>query len=84
MSDSLRPHGLLPTRLFCPWNFPGKNTGVGCRSLRGKLWLKKLSLELGPAAVLTRSVTDRQNCTSFTGSFLGVKLCLLGAAALVN
>ena len=19
-----------PTRLFCPWDFPGKNTGVGC------------------------------------------------------
>ena len=30
MSDSLRPHGLQPTRLLCPWNFPGKNTGVGC------------------------------------------------------
>ena len=29
MSDSLRPHGLLPTRLFCPWNSSGKNTGVG-------------------------------------------------------
>ena len=22
----------LSHRLFCPWNFPGKNTGVGCRS----------------------------------------------------
>ena len=30
MSDSLRPHGLLPARLLCSWNFPGKNTGVGC------------------------------------------------------
>ena len=30
MSDSLRSHGLSPTRLFCPWDFPGKNTGVGC------------------------------------------------------
>ena len=29
-SDSLRPHGLQPARLLCPWNFPGKNTGVGC------------------------------------------------------
>ena len=28
---SLRPHGLQPTRLLCPWDFPGKNTGVGCR-----------------------------------------------------
>ena len=33
MSDSLRPHGLWPTRLLCPWNFPGKNTGVGCHFL---------------------------------------------------
>ena len=30
MSVSLWPHGLLPARLLCPWNFPGKNTGVGC------------------------------------------------------
>ena len=30
MSDSLRPHGLQPTRLLRPWDFQGKNTGVGC------------------------------------------------------
>ena len=30
ISDSLWSHGLWPTRLLCPWNFPGKNTGVGC------------------------------------------------------
>ena len=33
LSDSLQSHGLSPTRLFCPWNSPGKNTGVGCRFL---------------------------------------------------
>ena len=33
MSDSLLPHGLWPIRLLCPWNFPGKNTGVGCHFL---------------------------------------------------
>ena len=33
VSNSLRPHGLQPTRLLCPWNFLGKNTGVGCHSL---------------------------------------------------
>ena len=27
---TLWPYGLLPARLFCPWNSPGKNTGVGC------------------------------------------------------
>ena len=25
MSYSLQPHGLQPTRLLCPWNFPGWN-----------------------------------------------------------
>ena len=29
MSDSLRPHGLQPTRLPSPRDSPGKNTGVG-------------------------------------------------------
>ena len=33
VSDSLQPHGLEPTRLLCPWNFPGKNTGEGCHFL---------------------------------------------------
>ena len=27
--DPLWPHGLQPTRLLCPWDFPGKNTGMG-------------------------------------------------------
>ena len=29
----LQPHGLQPARLLCPWDFPGKNTGVGCHFL---------------------------------------------------
>ena len=29
MSNSLRPHGLQPTSLLFPWDFPGKSTGVG-------------------------------------------------------
>ena len=32
MSNSLRPHGLQPTKLLCPWNSPGKNTGVSCHT----------------------------------------------------
>ena len=27
--NSLQTHGLQPTRLLCPWDFPGKDTGVG-------------------------------------------------------
>ena len=29
----MRPHGLQPTRLLCPWDFPGKSTGMGCYCL---------------------------------------------------
>ena len=47
MSDSLRPHGLQPASLLCPWDSPGKNTGVGCYFLlqgrsswpRGQTWV---------------------------------------------
>ena len=33
VSDSSRPHGVQPTRLLRPWDFPGKSTGVGCHCL---------------------------------------------------
>ena len=33
VSDSLWSHGLYPSRLLCPWDSPGKNTGVCCHSL---------------------------------------------------
>ena len=35
VSDPQRPHGLQPSRLLHPWDFPGKSTGVGCHCL---LW----------------------------------------------
>ena len=37
MSDSLWPQGLQPTRLPCPWDSPGNNTGVGCHCLLRQL-----------------------------------------------
>ena len=33
VSDSWRPRGLWPTRLLCPRDSPGKDTGVGCHFL---------------------------------------------------
>ena len=33
MYNSSLLHGLQPGRLLCPWDFPVKNTGVGCYSL---------------------------------------------------
>ena len=29
-SEVSQPYGLQPTRLLCPWDFPGKSIGVGC------------------------------------------------------
>ena len=39
MCDSFQPHGLYSTRLLCPWDFPGKNTGMGCHFLLQGIFL---------------------------------------------
>ena len=39
VSNSLQPHGLWPARLLCPWDFPSKNTGVGCHFLLQGIFL---------------------------------------------
>ena len=35
----LQPHGLQPTRLLCPQDFPSKNTGMGCHFLLQRIFL---------------------------------------------
>ena len=46
-SNSLWPHGLEPTRLLCPWDSPGKNTGGGCCFLlQGIFPAQRLNLSL--------------------------------------
>ena len=44
------PMDLQPARLFCPWNFPGKDTGVGCHFLlqgifqpRDQTWVSSIA-----------------------------------------
>ena len=32
-SLTVQPHGLQSARLCCPWDSPGKNTGIGCHAL---------------------------------------------------
>ena len=34
----LQPHVLQPARVLCPWNFPGKNTGVGSHFLLKRIF----------------------------------------------
>ena len=46
VSDSLWPHGLYPNRILRPWDFLGKNTGVGCHFLLQGIFLTQ-GLNLG-------------------------------------
>ena len=47
VSDSLQPYGLWLARLLCPWDSPGKNTGLGCSPPRDLLdsWCESESLK---------------------------------------
>ena len=44
MSNSLWSYGLEPTRLLCPWDFSGKNTGVGCHFLQPRDRIRSSSI----------------------------------------
>ena len=50
LSDSLLPHGLQPAKLLCPWDSPGKNTGVGCHFLLQEIFLTQ-ELKQGSSAL---------------------------------
>ena len=39
MSGVLQPHELQPSMLLCPWDSPGRNTGVGCHALLQGIFL---------------------------------------------
>ena len=63
MSDSLWPHGLQPTRLLCPWDFPGKSTGVGCHCLlRISSFLKRILLFISVYFWLRRCMWAFSSC----------------------
>ena len=44
-SDSLQPHELQPTKLLCPYNSPGKNTGGDRHSLLQRIFLTQGSTQ---------------------------------------
>ena len=54
MSYSSLPCGLQPTRFLCPWNFPGKNTAMGCHFL-----FRESSWPMGQTRISCVSCTDR-------------------------
>ena len=68
MSDSVKPHGLQPTRLLCPWDSPGKNTGVGCHFL---LQYMKVKSE-GEASQSCLTFSDPVDCSLPGSSIHGI------------
>ena len=73
MSDSSWPHGLQPTRLLCPWDFPGKSTGVSCHRL---LWKKDPSpLLIQLCCVYT--LTCLRFCKMFTNRYFRERVGVL-------
>ena len=59
MSNSVRPHRRQPTRLPCPWDSPGKNTGVGCHFLLQYMNVKSKS----EAAQSCLTPSDPMDCS---------------------
>ena len=58
VSDSVRPHGLQPTRLLHPWDFPGKSAGVGCHCLLQNCHYYKARSKFQTWSTLLRSGRD--------------------------
>ena len=68
VSDSVRPHRQQPTRLLCPWDSPGKNTGVGCHFLLQCIKVKSES-EVGLSCPTPR---DPMDCSLSGSSVHGI------------
>ena len=68
MSDSLRPHRQQSTRLPCPWDSPGKNTGVGYHFLLQCMKVKSES----EVAQLYPTVSDPKDCSLAGSSVYGI------------
>ena len=84
VSDSSRPHGLQPTRLLRPWDFPGKSTGVGCHCLLLALsyWPTKICRHL--SGVLTTARVCLEDDTDLIPGKGFLKICRAISSTLVN
>ena len=68
VSDFLQPHGLKPARLPCPWNIPGKNTGMDCYFFPSGDLLKPGIKPISPA-LAGRFFTTEPSVKSFTAGY---------------
>ena len=64
----MRPHRRQPTRLPCPWDSPGKNTGVGCHFILQCMKVKSES----QVAQLRLTLRDPMDCSLPGSSVHGI------------
>ena len=64
----MRPHRQQPIRLLCPWDSPGKNTGVGCHFLLQCMTVKSES----EIAQSCSTLTDHMDCSPPGSSIHGI------------
>ena len=65
---TLQPHRQEPTKLLCPWDSPGKNTGVGCHFLLQCMKMKSES----EVAQLCPTLHDPMDCSLPGSSVRGI------------
>ena len=68
VSDSVRPHRQQPTRRPCPWDSPGKNSGVGCHFLLQCMKVKSES----EVAQSCPTLSDPMDCSLPGSSIHGI------------
>ena len=68
MSNSVRSHIWQPTRLPCPWDSQGKNTGVGCHFLLQCVKVKSES----EVAQSCPTLSDPMDCSPSGSSIHGI------------
>ena len=83
MSNSVRPHRWQPTRLPRPWDFPGKNTGVGCHFLLQCMKVKSES-EVAQSCPTLSNPMDRSPPGSSIYEIFQARVLECGAIAFSN
>ena len=69
VSDSVQSHRRQPTRLPCPWDSPGKNTGVDCHFLLQCMKVKSESEVAQSCPTLSDPMDCRLPGSSIRGIF---------------
>ena len=77
LCPTLRPNGLLLTKLLCPWNSPGKNTGLGYHVLlQGIFPTQGLNLGLPPCRQILYHLSHQGSPEGYGGLFKGFDFIL--------